>query len=103
MGNYKDISTTLQIVPTGRNCKELIRTALESYATDLDLTTKVARHATNDYIKITHDKLYCMPHDIIPPSRTKWFEGYIITMHQLGTGTCVHEIVDAYDDDYYET
>ena len=44
-----------------------------------------------------------MPHDIIPPIRTKWFEGYIITMHQLGTGTCVHEIVDAYDDDYYET
>ena len=101
MGNFKDISVTLNIIPTGKNMKELIRTALESYATDLDLTVKLARSAT-DYIQWTHDKMYCMPFDIIPPSRNKWFEGYLITLHQLGTGSLAIEVKDAYNNDYYE-
>ena len=102
MGNYKDLSVTLNIIPTGKNIKELIRTALESYATDLDLTVKMARHATTDYIQWTHDKMYCFPFDIIPPHRNNWFEGYLISLHQLGTGSLGIEIKDSYNDNYYE-
>jgi len=101
IGDYLNVSVSLNIVPTGKNCKELIRTALESYVTDLDLTVKIARSAT-DYIQFTHDKLYCYPFDIIPPSRNKWFEGYIITMHQLNSGSLAIQAKDAYNNDYYE-
>jgi len=101
MGNFNDISVTLNIVPTGKNCKELIRTALESYVTDLDLTVKIDRSAT-DYIQFTHDKIYCFPYDIVVPNRTKWFEGYIITLHQLNTGSLTIEVKDAYNNNYYE-
>lgn len=102
IGSYNNVSVTLNIVPTGKNVKELIRTALESYATDLDLTAKIARNATTDYVQFTHDKMYCFPFDIIPPSRNNWFEGYMITLHQLNTGSLAIEVKDAYNKAYYE-
>ena len=102
MGNFVDISVTLNVVPTGKNMKELIRTALESYATDLDLTVNLARSATDD-IEFTHDKMYMTPYDIVAPSRTKWIEGYLITLHQLNLGNDLEIIIqDIYNNDFYE-
>ena len=102
MGNFVDISVTLNIVPTGKNVKELIRTALESYATDVDLTVNLARSATDD-ITFTHDRMYLTPFDIVVPNRTKWFEGYFITLHQLNLGNDLEIVIqDIYNDDHYE-
>ena len=105
MHNYEDISVTLAIIPTGRSCRELIRTVIESYATDLDLTVKMARNATTDYVQFTHDKLYATPYDIIPGHIKGWKEGYFLTMHQLGgasLGSLAIEVKDKYNDNYYE-
>ena len=102
MGNFVDISVTLNIVPTGKNTKELIRTVLESYATDLDLTVNLARSATDD-VEFTHDKMYMTPYDIVVPSRTKWIEGYFITLHQLNKGNDLETVIqDIYNNDHYE-
>ena len=109
MGSFVDISVTLNIVPTGKNMKELIRDTLNSStgqyigaSTDLDLTVKIARSAI-DYVQFTHDKMYITPYDIVVPSRTKWFEGYFITLHQLNKGTDLEiEIKDIYNNDHYE-
>jgi hypothetical protein len=97
------ISTTLQIIPYGRNAFELIRTALESYVTDLDLTVLAKKTADRDQITFTHDKLYATPFDITQVKTSGAFESYFITMHQLSTGSFVPVIIDDYDDDYYET
>jgi hypothetical protein len=110
MGNILDIAITLNVVPTGKNMKELIRDTLNastgSYttgATPLLLTVKTARNATTDYVQWTHDDLYLTPFDIVVPTREKWFEGYLITMHQLNTGNNLDiQIKDKYNNDYYE-
>jgi hypothetical protein len=96
------ISVTLQIQPYGHNPFELIRTKLESYATDLDLTVKLARNATTDYIQFTHDKLYCRPVDIYQIKQPGSVESYYIQMHQMNTGSLAIEAKDAYNNNYYE-
>lgn len=102
MKKILDVSVTLNLVPKGRNLFELIRTALESYATDVDLTVKLARNATTDYIQFTHDKMYCYPFDIRPAQKDDWFEGYMVRFHQLKAGSLVPQAIDAYNNDYYE-
>jgi hypothetical protein len=102
---YEYISATLAIIPTGRNCRELIRTLKESYATDLDLVVKCARNATTDYIQWTHDKLYAVPFTIVPGTRKGWKETYFLTMYQRGSssgGSHTAQVKDKYNDDYYE-
>lgn len=96
------ISVSVDIVPYGKNAQELIRTALEGYATDLDLTVKAARNATNDYIQWTHDKLYANKYNTSISKVPGTFESYRMTMAQLSTGSCAIEAKDDYDDDYYE-
>ena len=86
---------------------ELFKLTVDKRASDLILISnstlfKLARHATNDYLPWTHDKMYCFPFDIIPPHRNNWFEGYLISLHQLGTGSLGIEIKDSYNDNYYE-
>lgn len=102
MKYYQLLSTSLDIIPYGHNAFELCRTHLEDYATDLDLTVKCARDATNDYIQWAHDKLYAYPIEIEPCRYTNWQEAYRLVMHQLNTGSLVPSAVDAYDNDYYE-
>lgn len=97
------ITATVQITPYGHNVFELIRTALESYATDLDLTVVATRTASTDLITFTHDKLYCTPFDIAQVKAPGNVETYFMRMHQLNTGSFVPVSVDDYDDDYYET
>ena len=46
--------------------------------------------------------MYCAPFDIIPPHRENWFEGYLITLHQLGTGSLNIQNKDKYNKSYYE-
>lgn len=97
------ISVTLQIRPYGHNAYELIRTALESYVTDLDVTVLAKRTADRDQITFTHDKLYATPFDIVQNKEPGALEEYFLTMHQLDTGSFVPVIIDDYDDDFYET
>jgi len=101
--NFADIAVSLMIVPTGKNAFELIRTLKESYATDLDLTWKFTRDATYDYVNIVHDKLYAEPFALHPAHRRGWHEGYLIRMHQDGAGSVSGTVIDALDDDNYET
>jgi hypothetical protein len=96
------ITTTLEIIPYGKNAFELMRTNLESYATDLDLTVKCARNATTDYIQWTHDKLYCQPYVITAEKSVGRVERYILVMAQLNSGSLAIEVKDAYNNDYYE-
>ena len=96
------IFTTLEIHPYGRNAFELMRTKLESYATDLDLTVKTARDATTDYINWTHDKNYCKPVTLSALKRPGSVEHYFLVYFQLNTGSLAIEAKDAYNDDYYE-
>jgi hypothetical protein len=99
--NFQLLATTLEIIPYGHNAFELIRTALSKYATDLDLTVKCARTAT-DYCQWTHDKLYCTPYDISVNKTPGSVESYLLTMHQLNTGSCVPVALDYLDINRYE-
>lgn len=105
MNKYIDIAVTLNLVPSGKNLFELIRTALESYATDIDITVKMGRphDSVIDFLKFTHDKLYCYPFDIIPSSKDSWYEGYMVRFHQLSTGSLTTQEINDLDDDHYET
>jgi hypothetical protein len=101
------IATTLEIVPYGHNVFELLRTAnkagnLESYATDMDLTVKMARNATTDYIQFTHLKTYCVPYTLSALKRPGSIERYYLRFNQLNTGSLAIQAKDAYNDDYYE-
>ncbi len=96
------ITTSLEIIPYGHNAFELIRTNLGSYATDLDLTVKPARSAT-DYVQWVHDKCYCQPFIMTAEKSPTKIERYLLVMSQLDTGSLVPTAVDIYDDDYYET
>lgn len=103
IGQLLDLSVTLNLVPTGKNLVELLKTiTLEDYLTDVDLVVKPARDAATDYIQWTHDKLYCSPFDIVTASRDSWYEGYMVTFHQLDTGSLAVESKDAYNKSYYE-
>lgn len=102
MGIYEHITTTLTIEPYGSNPFELKRTRIENYITDLDLTVKCARNATDDYIQWTHDKMYAMPWDIRAMRSDEGFERYEIAMHQLNTGSIAIQAKDDYNDDHYE-
>jgi len=102
MFNYTDISVSLMIIPKGKNAFELIRTNKESYATDLDLTWKFTRNATNDYVQVAHDKMYIEPFSIKPGHKLGWHEGYLITLHQDGSGSITGTIIDNLNNDYYE-
>jgi len=95
------ITTTLEIIPYGRNANELIRTPLGSYATDLDLTVKCARSA-NDYIQWTHDKCYGRPYTLAALKRPGSVERYFLAMSQLNTGSIVPVALDYYNNNYYE-
>lgn len=97
------ISTTLQIYPSGRNSFELIRTALASYATDLDLVVKAIRTADRDQIVWTHDKLYCNKYNIEAHKSPGGVESYFMRMSQLNTGSIVPVVIDDYVDNNYET
>ena len=97
------ISTTLEIIPYGHNAFELIRTPLESYLTDLDLTVKCARNATTDFITWTHDKTYGISFTLSALKRTGSIERYFLVMSQLNTGSRAIQAKDQYNDDYYET
>jgi hypothetical protein len=97
------ISVTLHIRPYGRNAFELIRTALEKYATDLDLTVLAKRTADRDQVTFTHDKLYCSKFDIASVQTPDTTEEYFMRMWQLNTGSFVPVTIDDYIDDYYET
>ena len=105
MNKYIDIAITLNLVPTGKNLFELIRTVLESYATDVDITVKMGRpyDSVIDFLKFTHDKLYCYPFDIIPSSKDSWYEGYMVRFHQLSTGSLTTQEINDLVDDHYET
>jgi hypothetical protein len=96
------ITTTLEIIPYGHNAFELMRTKLESYATDLDLTVKCARNATTDYIQWPHDKCYCQPYTLSALKRPGSVEQYFLVMSQLNTGSLAIEAKDQYNDNYYE-
>lgn len=96
------LTTTLEVIPYGRNAFELIRKKLESYDTDLDLVVKTARNATTDYIQWTHDKLYCQPYTLSAMKRAGSVERYFLVMSQLNTGSLAIEAKDAYNDNYYE-
>lgn len=103
MNHYAVLSVTLDIIPYGKNAFELIRTSLDGYHVDgLDLTVKMARNATTDYIQFTHNNLYCQPFSIKAVSIGEWYEGYRMQMHQLSSGSLAIEIKDAYNNDYYE-
>lgn len=101
--NFQLLATTLEIKPYGHNAFELIRQILSKYATDVDLTVKCLRHATDDFIQWTHDKTYCTPFDIAVNKVPGSVETYLLTLHQLDTGSCVPVVVDDLIDDYYET
>ena len=105
VNQYTDIAITLNLVPTGKNLYELIRTVLESYATDVDITVKMGRpfDSVIDFLKFTHDKLYCYPFDIRPASKDDWYEGYMVRFHQLHTGSLTTQEINDLDDDHYET
>ena len=96
------LSTTLEIIPYGKNAFELVRTKLGGYLTDLDLTVKCARSAT-DYVQWVHDKCYCFPFTLRAVKDPGTVERYFLRMVQLDTGSLVPTAVDDYDDDYYET
>jgi hypothetical protein len=96
------ITTTLEIVPYGHNAFELIRTNLESYATDLDLTVKAARNATTDYVQWTHDKMYCQPFVISAEKTPAKVERYLLVMSQLDTGSLEIQAKDQYNNNFYE-
>lgn len=96
------VVTTLEINPYGHNIFELIDTELESYLTDVDLTVKCARSAT-DYTQWVHDKVYCQPFVIAAEKAPGSIERYVIVLSQLSTGSITPTEVNAYDDDYYET
>ena len=95
------ISTTLEIIPEGRNAFELIRTPLGSYITDLDLVVKCTRD-TNDYIQWSHDKCYGQPFTLSALKRPGSVERYFLVMSQLNTGSLVPVAKDYYNNDYYE-
>jgi hypothetical protein len=103
------ITTTLEVYPYGHNVFELFRTAgnpntpgkLEDYLTDLDLTVKCARSAT-DSIQWTHDKCYAKPFTITTEKRPGAVERYYLVMAQLNTGSLAIQAKDAYNNDYYE-
>lgn len=96
------ITTSIEIIPYGRNAWELIRTPLESYATDLDLVVKCARNATTDYIQWTHDKMYCRPYTLSSLKRAGSVERYFLVLSQLNTGSLAIEAKDPYNNDHYE-
>ena len=96
------ISTTLEIIPYGKNAKELIRTVLESYATDLDLVVKCARNVTTDFIQWSHDKLYANKFTIAANKTPGSFESYFLRMIQLNTGALGLQAKDVYNNNYYE-
>jgi hypothetical protein len=103
------ITTTLEIIPYGKNAFELLRTPLTTigsrtgYATDLDLTVKCTRHTTNDYVQWAHDKMYCQPFVISSTKARAAHERYLLVLSQMDTGSLTITAVDDYDDDYYET
>ena len=68
----------------------------------MDFTVKLARNATTDFIQWTHDKLYWDPNEIIPGTAANWFEGYMVRLHQLSSGSLAIQAKDAYNNDYYE-
>jgi hypothetical protein len=97
------LTTTLEIIPYGKNAFELIRTNLGSYAAGgLDLTVKCARTAT-DYVQWVHDKCYCQPFVLKAEKKPGARERYVLVLSQMDTGSLVPTAVDDYDDDYYET
>jgi len=102
MFEFVTITVTLMIIPYGKNAFELIRTNFESYVTDLDLTWKFTRNATTDYVQVAHDKMYCPPFHIVPGHRFGWHEGYLMQMHQTGSGSMSGTIIDNLDNDSYE-
>lgn len=97
------ISTTLEVLPYGKNAYELIRTKLGAYITDLDLTVVATRTALVDLITWTHDKCYCYPFTIKMAKDAGYVERYFLRMVQLDTGSIVPVVIDDYLDDYYET
>ena len=94
------VTTSLEIIPYGRNAFELIRDRTP-YATDLDLVVKCARDA-NDYIQWTHDKLYCQPFTLSAQKRPGSVERYFLVMSQMSTGSIAISAKDDYNNDYYE-
>jgi hypothetical protein len=101
------ISTSLEIIPYGKNAFELIRTKLEDYTADpnnLNLIVKCGRPAasTTDFVQWTHDDLYCQPYIIASDKRPSFTERYILVMSQLDTGSCAIQAKDQYNDNYYE-
>lgn len=97
------VTTTLEIIPYGRNVFELLRTPLESYVADpnnLNLTVKCARDA-NDFIQWTHDDCYCQPYTMSALKRPGSVERYFLVYAQLNTGSIVPLAHDNYSDDYY--
>ena len=96
------ITTTLEIIPYGHNAFELIRTNLESYATDVDLVVKCSRNTTTDFVQWTHDKMYCQPFVIAAEKTPGRVERYILVMSQLDTGSLAIQAKDQYNNDYYE-
>ena len=100
---HTTITTTLEIVPYGKNAFEIIRTPLGSYLTDLDLTVKFFKNATTHYAQWVHDKVYCYPFTIKVKKQSGYHERYFMRMGQLDTGSIVPTEVNTLDDDYYET
>ncbi|KKL61328.1 hypothetical protein LCGC14_2196420, partial [marine sediment metagenome] len=99
---YTFISTTLELNPFGHNPFEVIRTKLESYLTDVDLTVKCARNATTDYIQWTHVKCYTRPFTIAANKQPGSFERYFLQNFQLNTGSLAIEAKDVYNKAHYE-
>ncbi|KKN56981.1 hypothetical protein LCGC14_0567030 [marine sediment metagenome] len=99
---FQFISTTIELNPYGHNPFELIRTKLESYITDVDLTVKCARNATTDYIQWTHDKCYTRPFTISANKQSGAHERYFLQNIQLNTGSLAIEAKDAYNKAHYE-
>ncbi len=95
------ITTTLEIIPFGRNAFEIIRTPLNTYLTDLDLTVNMVKTANEDQIIITQDKCYCRPYTLSALKRPGSVERYFMILSQLNTGSSVPVIIDGNDDDHY--
>lgn len=96
------VVTTLEIRPYGHNIFELIRTDLEDYLTDVDLTVKCSRNTTTDYVQFTHDKVYCQPFVITADKTPGSVERYMLALSQLSTGSITIQSKDQYNNNYYE-
>lgn len=82
-----DAKFELGFIAKGNDVIDLVTTAYEDYAGDLDLTLPFTEHADNDEITMNWDKLYLVPFGEEAVEWNKWREEYVVTFELGGTSS----------------